>query len=176
WLSPRPLPLFALCRPMRGFHPPTPASADLLVPQFFRGPAIMLCLLPPIRLALAHQSAAAVPNASGLFNLLRNLGGAIGIALIDTVLYGRTPQIGKRLGAALAEGDVATAKAVRLPLDRVLARVPGARVEPQVLAYVEAAVRRQATVGAVNEAWLLLAALTLAGALAVAVLRPQRSS
>ncbi|HJZ31453.1 MAG TPA: DHA2 family efflux MFS transporter permease subunit [Hyphomicrobiaceae bacterium] len=167
--------LFALGLAMSAFQTRATDFAEMLVPQIFRGMAIMLCLLPPIRLALAHQSAAAVPNASGLFNLLRNLGGAIGIALIDTVLYGRTPQIGERLGAALAEGDVATAKAVGLPLDRFLAHVPGTPVEPQVLAYVEAAVRRQATVEAVNEAWLLLAALTLAGALAVAVLRPQRS-
>ena len=30
-----------------------------------------------------------IADASGLFNLMRNLGGAIGIALIDSILYGR---------------------------------------------------------------------------------------
>ena len=53
----------------------------------------MFCLLPPTRLALA-TCAGRVPDASGLFNLMRNLGGAIGLALIDTVIYGRSPMHG----------------------------------------------------------------------------------
>jgi hypothetical protein len=44
-----------------------------------------------------------------------------------------------------------------------------------VLAYVQAAVRRQATVEAINEAWMLVALLTLGGAVAVFLLRPKRS-
>jgi MFS transporter, DHA2 family, multidrug resistance protein len=147
----------------------------MLAPQIIRGAAIMFCLLPPIRLALGHQAPAAVPNASGLFNLLRNLGGAIGLALIDTLLYARTPEIAQRLADALAQGDGATAQRVGLPLERFLAHVPGTPVDPQVLAYVQGAVRRQAMVEAVNEAWLLLALLTLAGALAVLFVRPARS-
>jgi hypothetical protein len=51
----------------------------------------MLCLLPSTALALSGFDPADVPNASGLFNLMRNLGGAIGLALIDTVLEQRTP-------------------------------------------------------------------------------------
>jgi len=144
------------------------------VPQIIRGCAIMFCLLPPIRLALGHLPPEAVPNASGLFNLLRNLGGAIGLALIDTVLYGRTTEIAQRLGEALARGDVAAAQRVGLPLERFLAHVPGTPVGPQIQAYVEAAVRRQAMVEAVNEAWLLVALLTMAGALAVLLPRPAK--
>ena len=53
-------------------------------PQVIRGLAIMFCLLPPTRLALGTLDASRVPDASGLFNLMRNLGGAIGLALIDT--------------------------------------------------------------------------------------------
>jgi MFS transporter, DHA2 family, multidrug resistance protein len=103
---------------------------------------------------------------------LRNLGGAIGLALIDTVLYGRIPQIAEHLRAGLARGDIEIAKQVGLPLDRFLAHTPGTPVEPQVLVYVQAAVRRQATVEAINEAWLMLALLTLAGALAILLARP----
>src|SRR5260370_39451018 len=63
---------------------------EMFWPQVLRGVAIMFCLLPPTRLALGALTEAEVPDASGLFNLMRNLGGAIGIALIDTILYGRT--------------------------------------------------------------------------------------
>src|SRR5262245_42088372 len=136
---------------------------EMLAPQIVRGIAIMLCLLPPIRIALGHLPAQAVPDASGLFNLMRNLGGAIGLALIDTIVYGRAPVIGGRLGQALERGDVETAKAVGLPLDRFLAHVPGTPLEPAVLAYVRKAVERQAIAEAVNEAWAMIAALTLLG-------------
>jgi DHA2 family multidrug resistance protein len=140
---------------------------EMLLPQVVRGVAIMLCLLPPIRLALGHLPPEAVPDASGLFNLMRNLGGAIGLALIDTVIYGRAPVIAERLGQALDRGDVETAKIVGLPLDRFLAHVPGTPLEPAVLAYVRRAVERQATVEAINEAWAMAAMLTLAGVLAL---------
>ena len=43
------------------------------------------------RAGIERLRPADVPNASGLFNLMRNLGGAIGLALIDTVLEQRTP-------------------------------------------------------------------------------------
>ena len=71
-----------------------------------------------------------MPNASALFNLMRNLGGAIGLALIDTVIYGRAPVIGDRLGQALERGDVAAAKAVGLPMEKFLAHVPARRWIP----------------------------------------------
>jgi DHA2 family multidrug resistance protein len=141
----------------------------MVLPQVIRGLAIMLCLLPPIRIALGHLPAKAVPDASGLFNLMRNLGGAIGLALIDTVIYGRAPIIGERLGQALARGDVEAAKTVGLPLDQFLAHAPGAPIEPAVLAYVRRAVERQAIVEAVNEAWAMIALLALVAVVALAV-------
>jgi MFS transporter, DHA2 family, multidrug resistance protein len=159
--------LFACGLALSAFQTRATDFESMLVPQIIRGSAIMFCLLPPIRLALGHLSPEAVPNASGLFNVLRNLGGAIGLAFIDTVLYGRTPEIAQRLGEGLARGDVATAQRIGLPLERFLAHVPGTPLDPQILAYVQAAVRRQAMVEAVNEAWLMVALLTMGGALAV---------
>jgi DHA2 family multidrug resistance protein len=142
---------------------------EMLVPQLLRGAAIMLCLLPPIRVALGHLPPEDVANASGLFNLMRNLGGAIGLALIDTVIYGRAPVIGDRYGQALETGDVAAAKAVGLPMERFLAHVPGTPVDPGLIGYVRAAVERQAMTEAINEAWAIMMALTLAGALIMLV-------
>jgi hypothetical protein len=56
-------------------------------------------------------------------------------------------------------------------MDRFLAHIPGTEVSPETLAFVRAAVERQATVEAVNEAWALIALLSLAGALAVILAR-----
>ena len=167
--------LFAAGLGISAFQTRTTDFEQMVLPQLLRGSAIMLCLLPPIRIALGHLAPEAVAHASGLLNLMRNLGGAIGLALIDTVLYGRGPVIGERLGQSLASGDVEAARIVGLPMEQFLAHTPGTPVPPATLAFVRAAVQRQATVEAVNEAWALLALLTLAGALAVLVLRPTKS-
>jgi DHA2 family multidrug resistance protein len=85
-------------------------------PQVIRGLAIMFCLLPPTRLALGHFGANRVPHASGLFNLMRNLGGAIGLSLIDTVIYTGSPALGTALTEKLQAGDIDTAKFAGIPL------------------------------------------------------------
>ena len=102
---------------------------EMFWPQVLRGVAIMFCLLPPTRLALGTLTAAQVPDASGLFNLMRNLGGAIGIALIDTILYGRTGGHAEALRDRLIAGDViggagdrARSEAVPAPAARCIGR------------------------------------------------------
>lgn len=165
--------LFAGGLAMSAFQTRATDFNGMVVPQLLRGAAIMLCLLPPIRIALGHLAPQAVANASGLFNLMRNLGGAIGLALIDTALYGRGPVIGERLGKALERGDVEIARMVGLPIEQFLAHAPGSPVTPETLAFVRSAVERQAMVEAINEAWGLLAVLTFTGALAVLLIRPK---
>jgi hypothetical protein len=123
----------------------------------FGGVAIMFCLLPPTRLALGGLSPDRVPDASGLFNLMRNLGGAIGIALIDTVIYGRAPVLGQAIVRRLERRDVDTALAVGVPLDALLSRPPGP-TEPAIALDLKPMVENLALVQAINEAWLLIAA------------------
>eukprot|EP01042_Synura_sphagnicola_P013212 gene13212-16783_t len=100
---------------------PDSGFATLFWPQVLRGVALMICILGTTRLALGHLAQSAVANASGLFNLARNLGGALGIALIDSVLYGQTPGRITAIANALRHGDVAIATALHLPIDDFLA-------------------------------------------------------
>ncbi|MBN9343748.1 MAG: MFS transporter [Caedibacter sp. 38-128] len=58
-------------------------------PQALRGIAIIFCFLPINNLALGTLPPERLKNASGLYNLMRNLGGAIGLALINTILIRR---------------------------------------------------------------------------------------
>lgn len=78
--------------------------AALFWPQVLRGFAIMLCIVPSVNMALDGFAMAELRYASGLFNLMRNLGGAIGIAVVNTWLQdqGRihTARIGESLGEA----------------------------------------------------------------------------
>ncbi|MBZ9539374.1 DHA2 family efflux MFS transporter permease subunit [Modicisalibacter tunisiensis] len=54
-------------------------------PQVVRGMGLILCIIPASRIALGTLPPHEVGNASGLFNVMRNLGGAVGLALLDTV-------------------------------------------------------------------------------------------
>ena len=62
---------------------------ELLWPQIFRGIGLMLAIVPITNVALGTLAAERVKNASGLFNLMRNLGGAVGLAALNTVLDDR---------------------------------------------------------------------------------------
>ncbi len=51
-----------------------------------RGLAMLLCIVPAVGMALNGVPPDQLRYASGLFNLMRNLGGAIGIAVVNTWL------------------------------------------------------------------------------------------
>src|SRR5260370_31663063 len=63
---------------------------ELLVPQILRGIGMMFAMVPTNTIALGTLLPDRVKNASGLFNLTRNLGGAVGLAGINQVLNERT--------------------------------------------------------------------------------------
>jgi MFS transporter, DHA2 family, multidrug resistance protein len=92
---------------------------------------------------------------------MRNLGGAIGIALTDTVLWQRTPHHAEMLGRKLMAGHVETASFVGIPLNLL----PPAGVAPSAneIALAQPLVKAAALAMATNEAWLMLAGITLAG-------------
>lgn len=139
-------------------------------PQVVRGAAIMFCILPSTRLALGHIAKPAVPDASGLFNLMRNLGGAIGIAIIDTIIYTRAPIHARNLVDRLAAGDMETAaKTLGVPLDLVARSL----FDPAAQAAVRPLVEKMALVEAINDAWAVVALMTLAVLVAVPLARTQ---
>jgi DHA2 family multidrug resistance protein len=161
-LDPRPITLvgyalFAAGLAANGFMTFETDFTGLFWPQLMRGAAVMLCLLPTTRLALGALPPSLVANASGLFNMMRNLGGAVGLALIDTVIERRTPLHGAALAARLQAGDPAAAALVGLPLDRFHG-VPLGPVDQATRDMVAPLVERAALVASLDDAWLLLAA------------------
>jgi len=65
---------------------------ELLLPQAFRGFSQQFAVAPTVTLALGALAPERLKLASGLFNVMRNLGGAIGIAVCGTILNNRTNQ------------------------------------------------------------------------------------
>jgi MFS transporter, DHA2 family, multidrug resistance protein len=62
---------------------------ELFWPQALRGFSLMFVMLPANQIALGTLPPMQLKNASGLYNLMRNLGGAIGLALINTMATAR---------------------------------------------------------------------------------------
>jgi DHA2 family multidrug resistance protein len=63
---------------------------QLLIPQILRGFPQVFAVAPAVTLGLGSLSAERLKYASGLFNMMRNLGGAVGIAMCGLVLNDRT--------------------------------------------------------------------------------------
>jgi DHA2 family multidrug resistance protein len=66
-----------------GFH-------EYIGPQVLRGFGLVCCFIPLTNLSLGTLPLTQVKNASGLYNVMRNLGGAIGLASLTTLMNQRT--------------------------------------------------------------------------------------
>ncbi|HTO42000.1 MAG TPA: DHA2 family efflux MFS transporter permease subunit [Rhizomicrobium sp.] len=97
---------------------------ELFVPQAIRGFSILLCIVPSVSMALNAVPPEELGYASGLFNLMRNLGGAIGIATVTTWLqdYGRihAQHLGDAVDSTVALGRLA-ARIASMVADPVVA-------------------------------------------------------
>jgi DHA2 family multidrug resistance protein len=148
---------------MSAFESRTADYDEMFWPQVLRGFAAMFCLLPPTRIALETLPHKQVPDASGLFNMMRNLGGAVGIALIDTVLYGRTSGHAEAIRQRLIAGDIKAAQGIGL--DRL----------PSDVSAVDSMIQQAAFAASANEAWALLSAVALFGLLLIPFVKRHRA-
>jgi len=66
------------------------SDGELLVPQILRGFPQVFAVAPAVTLGLGSLPPDRLKYASGLFNMMRNLGGAVGIAVCGAILNART--------------------------------------------------------------------------------------
>jgi MFS transporter, DHA2 family, multidrug resistance protein len=158
WLTLFGFALFAAGLGLSVLDTPKSDYEQMFWPQIVRGVAIMFCLLPPTRIALGHLPPDRVPDASALLNLMRNLGGAIGLALIDSVIFGRAPSHGVAIAERLLRLDYATFKYVGMTRP-----FRGSVITPAMQELARPAVERAALTMAISEAWTLIAVLTFTG-------------
>ncbi|MES2603088.1 MAG: DHA2 family efflux MFS transporter permease subunit [Pseudomonadota bacterium] len=131
---------------------------ELLVPQILRGVGIMMAMVPVNNIALGTLAPSRLKNASGLFNLTRNLGGAVGLALINTILDSRTDLHISRLHDRVTWGN---AMAVET-LNMLTQKFQGAgNASLMALKQLSQIVHRQAVVMSFGDAFFILACFYL---------------
>ena len=136
---------------------------ELFWPQIFRGIGLMCAMIPVTNTALGTLVPERVKNASGLFNLMRNLGGAIGLAAINTLLNNRMDLHLTRLHDA--------ANWSRGPATDMLANLTarfhdyGSNAQLMAIKQMSLMIRREATVMSFSDVFLLLTILFVALAL-----------
>lgn len=144
---------------------------ELFWPQIFRGVGLMCAMVPVTNVALGTLPPDRVKNASGLFNLTRNLGGAIGLAALNTLLNDRMDLHLARLHKSVTWS--------RGPANEMLANLTarfhdfGSSAQAMALKQMSLLVRREATVMSFSDVFLVLTVLFVGlAALGVVMKRP----
>jgi MFS transporter, DHA2 family, multidrug resistance protein len=132
---------------------------ELLWPQVFRGVGLMLSMVPINNLALGTMPPQKIKNASGLFNLMRNLGGAVGLALINTLLDKRMDLHLERLRESVTWGRQVATDTLASMTAALAAR--GSDAELAATRQLALIVRKQAEVMALSDVFLTLTVVFL---------------
>ncbi|EWY40241.1 MFS transporter [Skermanella stibiiresistens SB22] len=148
---------------------------ELFLPQAVRGFSLMMCFIPINTLALGTLPPAQLKNASGLYNLMRNLGGAIGLAAINTVLIERYALHMSRLS-----DNVTTSRpGVQDMLDGLSGRFSGVITgDPDLAALrmIRSVVEREAMVLTFTDCLLLMAGVFAFALLCMPLVRKPRAA
>jgi len=126
---------------------------ELLVPQILRGIGMMFAMVPTNNIALGTLAPDRVKNASGLFNLTRNLGGAVGLAVINEVLNDRTDLHIVRLQERVTWGNTTATETLNMFTQRLQGMGDAAMMAMKQLSQI---VHRQAQVMGYGDAFFML--------------------
>ncbi|CAN5432557.1 DHA2 family efflux MFS transporter permease subunit [soil metagenome] len=170
------LSLFACGLWMFSFMTPEWGFAALFWPQAVRSFAIMLCIVPSVNMALTGFAGPELRYASGLFNLMRNLGGAIGIALVNTWLQDGARLHALRMSEALGSFGNGAGEMIAA-LSRLASGLTPDPARALMMAQAMAGhiVQREAMTLAFNDVFRIMAMLFIGALILVPFCRPVRN-
>ncbi len=146
---------------------------ELLLPQILRGVGMMLAMVPTNTIALGTLPPDRVKNASGLFNLTRNLGGAVGLAVINQVLNDRTDLHIARLHERVTWGNATATETLNMFAQRLQGMGDSALMAMKQLSQI---VHRQAVVMGYGDAFFMLTLFYVCLSLMVMLLKKPASA
>jgi DHA2 family multidrug resistance protein len=140
---------------------------ELLLPQILRGIGMMCAMVPTNTIAIGTLPPERLKNASALFNLMRNLGGAIGLAVINQVLNERTDLHIARLQERVHWGNATATETLTMLTQKMQGMGDAAMMAMKQLSQI---VHRQAAVMGYGDAFFLLTIFYVALSLLVMLL------
>ncbi len=149
------------------------SAAELLVPQLLRGFPQVFAVAPAVNLGLGSLPPERLKYASGLFNMMRNLGGAVGIAISAALLNQRTNFHFLTIASNLTPANGAMTRLVAGVAQRYAAR-PGSLDDGQAAALKRlwSLAYREASTLAFADVFLVILLAFIAATLLVPLLRP----
>jgi DHA2 family multidrug resistance protein len=141
---------------------------ELLVPQILRGIGMMCAMVPTNNIALGTLTPDRVKNASGLFNLTRNLGGAVGLAIINQILNDRTDLHISRLQDRMNWGNATATETLNMLTQRMQGMGDASLMALKQLSQI---VHRQAVVMAYGDVFYIMAVFYFGLSLLVILLK-----
>ncbi|MBB3952406.1 DHA2 family efflux MFS transporter permease subunit [Aureimonas jatrophae] len=130
---------------------------ELFVPQILRGFGLMMAMVPINNVALGTLTPDKMKGASGLYNLTRNLGGAVGLAIINTMINDRTALHYDRLAERVRWGSqIAEDRLSQMAASLSAGGLDGSNA---AIGQLTSLVRREASVMAFSDVFLFLTAL-----------------
>src|SRR5256712_2805048 len=148
--------------------------ADFFWPLIFRGVGLGLIFVPLTNLALADLPMSKIPNGTGLFNLMRQLGGSIGIALSATLLQRFTAIHRADLAANITPYAEATRERLAAITQTLIARGEGPAIaQTKAIGFLNAIVTKQAMMLSFEQLFLLFGMVFV---LALSLLPPMYKS
>ena len=148
--------LFALAMWQHGHFTTESGMSDFFWPLIFRGVGLGLIFVPLTNLALADLPMTQMHRGTGLFNLMRQLGGSVGIALSATLVQRFTAVHRADLVADVTRYSTATSQRLAGIQAHLLATgTPAGLVAHQALEGLDRIVGRQALMLAFEQLFLL---------------------
>jgi DHA2 family multidrug resistance protein len=143
---------------------------ELFIPQLVRGVALMFCFLPANLIALGSLPPDMLKGAAGLYNLMRNLGGAIGLAILGTVMNDRLHFHWNRLIESVNPARPAVQHFLDAQSIRLDPHFTG-DTTPAAIKLLGGIVEREALVLSFNDVMLLIGSLFLIGLIMIPILK-----
>jgi len=155
--------LFGLSAIMMSSMSADTAHDQLVFPQIVRAIGLTCTIIPLSMITTGGIETKNVPSASGLFNMLRNLGGSIGIALLSALLTNREHFHSHHLGETVSLYNPLTRERLDAITHNLMTQgIDAVGAQDRAVQILDATVRKQSFILAFNDSFHLAALLLFA--------------
>jgi DHA2 family multidrug resistance protein len=151
------------------------SGPQLIASLLVRAMGQPLIMVPLSTLTTSGIEGAQAAGASALFNMMRNLGGSIGVAMISTFITRREQFHSSRIGESVYQGSIALQGRIDSLTQYFASRGADlAFAHDQAVKMLDSIVRRESFLMAFNDAFLIMGITLLLSLIAVSFLQKPR--